>query len=99
MQQRGKDSLNLLLQNRIAKFSWEVAATLAWAGLGLLIVSAVGLFMARDMTSSLRRVVDAANQIAIGDLAAVQALPTSRHDEIGILAQAFDRNVQALKDM
>jgi len=98
-QQRAKDSLNVLLQNRIAKFSWEVAATLAWAGLGLLIVSAVGLFMARDMTASLRRVVDAANQIAVGDLAAVQALPTSRHDEIGILAQAFDRNVQALKDM
>jgi len=98
MQQRGTDSLNVLLQNRISKFSWEVAATLAWAGLGLLVVSAVGLFMARDMTASLRRVVDAANQIAVGDLA-VQALPTARHDEIGILAQAFDRNVQALKEM
>src|SRR5437762_3184973 len=98
MQQRGTDSLNVLLQNRISKFSWEVAATLAWAGLGLLVVSAVGLFMARDMTASLRRVVDAANQIAVGDLA-VQALPTSRNDEIGILAQAFDRNVQALREM
>jgi len=98
MQQRGTDSLNVLLQNRISKFSWEVAATLEWAGLGLLIVSGVGLLMARDMTASLRRVVDAANQIAVGDLA-VQALPTSRHDEIGILAQAFDRNVHALKDM
>jgi methyl-accepting chemotaxis protein WspA len=98
MQQRGTDSLNVLLQNRISKFSWEVAATLEWAGLGLLIVSGVGLLMARDMTASLRRVVAAANQIAVGDLA-VQALPTSRHDEIGILAQAFDRNVHALKDM
>jgi len=98
MQQRGTDSLNVLLQNRISKFSWEVAATLAWAGLGLLVVSGVGLVMARDMTASLRRVVDAANQIAVGDLA-VPALPTARHDEIGILAQAFDRNVQALKEM
>src|SRR6267142_1827031 len=98
MQQRGTDSLNVLLQNRISKFSWEVAATLAWAGLGLLVVSGVGLFMARDMTASLRRVVDAANQYTVGDLA-VQALPTARHDEIGILAQAFDRNVQALKEM
>jgi methyl-accepting chemotaxis protein WspA len=98
MQQRGTDSLNVLLQNRISKFSWEVAATLAYAGLGLLVVSGVGLFMARDMTASLRRVVNAANQIAVGDLA-VQALPTARHDEIGILAQAFDRNVQALKEM
>src|SRR5258705_677358 len=60
MQQRGTDSLNVLLQNRIAKFSWEGAATLEWAGLGLLTVSGVGLFMARDMTASLRRVVDAA---------------------------------------
>ena len=97
-QQRAKDSLNVLLQNRISKFSWEIAATLEWAGLGLLIVSAVGLFMARDMTASLGRVVGAANQIAAGDLA-VQALPTSRNDEIGILAQAFDGNVQALKEM
>src|SRR5258705_4303121 len=98
MQQRGTDSLNVLLQNRISKFSWEVTATLAYAGLGLLVVSGVGLFMARDMTASLRRGVDAANQIAVGDLA-VQALPTARNDEIGVLAQAFDRNVQALKEM
>jgi len=97
-QQRATDSLNVLLHNRISKFSWEIAQTLAWAGLGLLIVSAVGLFMTRDMTSNLRRVVGAANQIAIGDLA-VQDLPTARHDEIGILAQAFDRNVQALKEV
>ena len=89
MQQRGKDSLSVLLQNRISKFSGEVAATLAWAGLGLLIVSAVGLFMARDITASLRRVVDAANQIAVGDLA-VQALPTSRNDERNRLATPFN---------
>ena len=98
MQQRAKDSLNVLLENRISKFSWEIAQTLAWAGFGLVIVSLVGLFMTRDMTSNLGRVVGAANQIAVGDLA-VQDLPTSRNDEIGILAQAFDRNVHALKDM
>ena len=54
--------------------------------------------MTRDMTSNLGRVVGAANQIAVGDLA-VQDLPTTRNDEIGILAQAFDRNVQALKEV
>ena len=97
-QQRAKDSLDVLLHNRISKFSWEIAQTLVFAGLGLLFVSAVGLLMTRDMTSNLRRVVDAANQIAVGDLA-VQDLPTARHDEIGILAQAFDRNVQALKEV
>ena len=98
MQQREKDSLNVLLQKRISKFEWEVAATLAWAALGLLVVSAVGLYMARDMTATLRRVVHAANQIAVGDLA-TETLPTARNDEIGILAQAFDRIVQALKEM
>jgi methyl-accepting chemotaxis protein len=98
MQQRRKDSLNVLLQNRISRFSWEIVQTLAWAGLGLLIVSAVGLFIARDMTAALRRVVAAANQVAVGDLA-VEALPTSRNDEIGTLAKAFDRIVQALKEM
>jgi methyl-accepting chemotaxis protein len=98
VQQRATDSLNMLLQQRISKFSWEITQTLAWAGLGLLLVSAVGVFMVRDTTASLGQVVDAANQVAVGDLA-VQGLPTSRHDEIGVLAQAFDRIVQALKEM
>lgn len=98
LERRAADSLNTLLQTRIAKFSREVAETLAWAGAGLLVVCAIGLYMMRDVTRSLQRVVDAANQIAAGDLA-VQALQTSRRDEIGILAQAFDRNVQALKEM
>ena len=97
-QQRAADSLNVLLDNRISKFSWEIAQTLAWAGLGLLVVSVVGLFMTRDMASNLGRVVGAANQIAVGDLAVLD-LPTTRNDEIGILAQAFDRNIQALKEM
>jgi methyl-accepting chemotaxis protein len=97
-QEREGAALNVLLGNRISGFQWEVAQTLGWAGLGLLVVSAVGFVMTRDMTANLSRVVGAANQIAVGDLA-VKDLPTSRQDEIGILAQAFDRNVQALKDM
>jgi methyl-accepting chemotaxis protein len=97
-QERESAALNVLLDNRISGFQWEIAQTLAWAGLGLLFVSAVGLFMTRDMASNLGRVVGAANQIAVGDLT-VRDLPTTRHDEIGILAQAFDRNVQALKEM
>ena len=97
-QEREHAALNVLLDNRISGFQWEIAQTLAWAGLGLLLVSAVGFVMTRDMTSNLGRVVGAANQIAVGDLA-VQNLPTTRQDEIGILAQAFDRNVHALKDM
>jgi methyl-accepting chemotaxis protein len=98
LEQRGTDVLNTLLQKRIAKFSWEVTQTLAWAGLGLLFMSAVGLWMMRDVTGSLRRVVGAANQIAAGDLA-VSALPTGRKDEIGVLARAFDKTVQALREM
>ena len=98
IQERGTAALNILLQNRISKFSWEVAQTLAWAALGLLFMSAMGLWMIRDVTSSLKRVVVAANQIAVGDLA-VDALSKARKDEVGVLAQAFDRTVGALREM
>src|SRR4029077_6086084 len=96
--QRGTDALNTLLLKRIAGFSWEVTQTLAWAGLGLLVMSGVALFMMRDVTRSLGQVVSAANQIAAGDLA-ISDLPTSRKDEIGVLAKAFDKTVLALKEM
>ncbi len=98
LEQRRTESLNTLLERRIAKFSWEVTQTLAWAGLGLLVTSVIGLFMMRDVTGTLGRVVDAANRIAAGDLS-VQGLPRSRKDEIGVLAQAFERTVEALKEM
>ena len=49
-QEREHAALNVLLDKRISGFQWEIAQTLAWAGLGLLVVSAVGFVMTRDMT-------------------------------------------------
>ena len=62
---------------------------------GLLVVSIIAVFIMRDITVTLGRVVDIANQIATGDLAGQASDPTSRKDEIGVLAHAFDRMVAA----
>ncbi len=92
------DSLQALLVDRVATFRSEVFQTLAWAAVGLLIVSVIGFVAIRDLTRSLGRVVGAANQIAIGDLA-IPASSKSRRDEIGVLGQAFDQMVAASTEM
>ncbi len=51
-----------------------------------------------DITAALRQVVSVANQIASGDLT-VRVPSTSRRDEIGLLAQAFDRMVTIWREM
>ena len=51
-------SLNALLGNRVAKFQREVLQALAWAALGLLVVSVIGFFIIRDITVTLGQVVD-----------------------------------------
>ena len=91
-------SLHALLIDRVARFRSEVLQTLAWAALGLLAVSVIGLFVIHDLTRSLGRVVSAANQIAIGDLA-IPGASKSRKDEIGVLGHAFDQMVTASKEM
>jgi methyl-accepting chemotaxis protein WspA len=89
-----KDSIGA----RIAELQREVLYTLLWAGLGLLVVSGIGVVIIRDITLTLGRVVDVANRIALGDLTtAVDSKP--RKDEIGVLAQAFDRMIAALNEM
>lgn len=91
-------SLNALLNKRVEKFQREVLYTLAWAVLGLVVISLIGFLIMRDVTVTLGRVVGIANQIATGDLA-VPAASASRKDEIGALAKAFDRMVMSLKEM
>jgi methyl-accepting chemotaxis protein len=91
-------SLNALLNRRVEKFQREVLYTLAWAMLGLVVVSIVGFFIMRDITVTLGRVVGIANQIATGDLE-VPVTSASRKDEIGALAKAFDRMVTSLREM
>jgi len=90
--------LNVLLNKRVEKFQREVLYTLAWAMLGVVVVSVIGFFIMRDITLPLGRVVGIANQIATGDLA-VPAASASRKDEIGMLAKAFDKMVTSLREM
>ncbi len=90
-------SLMSLLEQRVARLHREVLVTLAWAALGLLVVSVIGFFIMRDITVALGRVVATANRIATGDLS-VEPAGDSRRDEIGVLARAWDQVVGALKD-
>ena len=85
------------LTARVGALQREVALTLGTAVLGLLVVFAIGLFIARDVKVSLKRVVDDANRIAIGDLT-TPARSTPRKDEIGELTTAFDQMIAALQE-
>lgn len=90
------ESLNRLLQVRIVFWQQRIEYTLAGAGLGWVLVSIVGFFIMRDITAPLNQVVETANRIAKGDLS-VEVASKSRKDEIGALAQSFDRMVTTLK--
>jgi methyl-accepting chemotaxis protein len=89
-------ALHEALTEEIATLRREVFQTLALAGLGLLVVCAIGFFIIRDVTVSLTHVVEMANQIALGELTAPPA-SKPRRDEIGVLETAFAKMVAALK--
>jgi methyl-accepting chemotaxis protein WspA len=91
------ESLTTVLNNRISKLRRQLIQTLAWAVLGLFVVCLIGFFIIRDVTVTMGRVVDVANQIALGDLT-MQIGASTRKDEIGVLTRAFDRMVEALKE-
>jgi methyl-accepting chemotaxis protein WspA len=95
--QRATASARVLLAERVAAFQSQVLYAMGWAILGLVVVSAIGVFIIRDITRPLQRVVATANQIATGDLV-VASVSQGRKDEIGLLGQAFDRMVAALKE-
>ncbi|MDB6174927.1 MAG: methyl-accepting chemotaxis protein [Chthoniobacteraceae bacterium] len=97
LEHRCASVLQNLLETRAAKFQREVFQTLFWAVLGLLVVWAIGFFIIRGITRSLSQIVKTANQIATGDLA-VQTDLGAHHDEIGILARAFEQMVSSLKE-
>ena len=98
IEERSAGLLDELLAARIAGFRREIFVTLGWVAVGLLFLSAMGLLFMRDATTSLRQVVDIANQIAAGDLEGRSTLQT-RKDELGVLGRAFDEMSGALKNM
>jgi methyl-accepting chemotaxis protein len=91
-------SLQSLLTARMAALRQEVRETLAWALVGLLVVSLFGVYVMRDVTVTLREVVTVANHIAAGDLS-VRVQARSRRDELGVLGRSFDQMVASLKEM
>jgi methyl-accepting chemotaxis protein WspA len=91
-------SLRTLLTARMASLQRDVRETLAWALVGLLVVSLFGVYVMRDVTVTLRDVVTVANHIAAGDLS-VRVQARSRRDELGVLGRSFDQMVTSLKDM
>jgi methyl-accepting chemotaxis protein len=96
METRVAASLNGLLNERVSALRREVLQTLAWVALGLLVVCLIGIAIMRDVTISLGQLVGVANHIATGDVT-VEAAATSRQDEIGVLARAFERMLASLR--
>ena len=91
-------SLQTLLTARVASLQQDVRETLAWALVGLLVVSLFGIYVMRDVTVTLRDVVIVANHIAAGDLS-VRVQARERRDELGVLGRSFDQMVASFKDM
>ena len=91
-------SLQTLLTARVASLQQDVRETLAWALVGLLVVSLFGVYVMRDVTVTLRDVVIVANHIAAGDLS-VRVQARERRDELGVLGRSFDQMVASFKDM
>jgi methyl-accepting chemotaxis protein len=90
-------SLQALLTARMAALRLEVRETLAWALVGLLVVSLFGVYVMRDVTVALGEAVTVANHIAAGDLS-VRVQARSRRDELGVLGRSFDQMLASLKD-
>ena len=91
-------SLQALLTAHVAAMRQDVRETLAWALVGLLVVSLFGIYVMRDVTVTLNDVVIVANHIAAGDLS-VRVQARERRDELGVLGRSFDQMVVSFKDM
>jgi len=91
-------SLQTLLTAHVASLQQDMRETLAWALVGLLLVSLFGIYVMRDVTVTLRDVVIVANHIAAGDLS-VRVQARERRDELGVLGRSFDQMVASFKDM
>lgn len=88
-------TLRDLLATRIANQQFSIKTTLSFALLGLLFILALAVWICRDITQPLRRLVTTADSIAEGDLKA-HVSGTGRGDELGHLAQAFQHMTDSL---
>jgi len=97
IQDRAGGTLIRLLEARINRLHRQMAWTLGWAALGLLVVAAIGVVIIRDITKPLHETVATAKKIATGDLGAAN-LFVDRRDEIGDLGRAFDEMTGSLQE-
>ncbi len=58
---------------------------------GLLVVSGLSVWVARSTSARIRRVVEAADRMALGDVSAASQLDTAARDETGRLNASFER--------
>lgn len=91
-------TLDEVLKARIDTFYVDVGKTLAMVAVSLIIVIAVALFISSGVTGPLDEVVEAADQIAEGDLT-VNVSSHDRADEMGNLLRALQRMVRSLNDI
>lgn len=96
VQDQASPVLKNLLETRINMLESDVRRTLAFAALGWLLVTGMALWIMNDITRPLKRLLDVADHIATGDLSA-HVSGTSRHDELGLLANSFARMTNSLQ--
>ncbi len=91
-------TLDEMLKARIDTFYVDVGKTLAMVTVSLLVVLAIALFISNGITGPLDEVVEAADQIAEGDLT-MNVSSLERADEMGNLLRALQRMVRSLNDI
>jgi methyl-accepting chemotaxis protein len=90
--------LTQTLRARERNRAWEMYAMISWIFVGLIFTLLIGVFVVRDITEPMRRVVRVAEQIAQGDLS-VSVSTDDRSDEFGALLSSFQRMTKSLQDM
>jgi methyl-accepting chemotaxis protein len=96
LQTRLAPALDRLLAARVARLRASARRTYLVVGVGIALAAYLFLALFVATTSSVRRMVRAADAIAEGDLE--QDLAVASRDEIGALAQAFSHMVTYLRD-
>ncbi|NBU08129.1 MAG: methyl-accepting chemotaxis protein [Proteobacteria bacterium] len=99
---RLEDKVSLALdeefKKRIEKFYVDAGKTLGIVAISMLVVLVIALFISNGITGPLDEVVEAADQIAEGDLT-VNVSSQDRGDEMGNLLRALQRMVRSLNDI
>ncbi|MHB8581248.1 MAG: methyl-accepting chemotaxis protein [Ignavibacteriaceae bacterium] len=92
---------NLLkIRNDSMQTDWHTTTSIIIYGISfsVILMVIVGFFITRDISKPLKVITSYAKQIASGDLM-INVSNNNRRDEIGVLAQSFNKMVQSLQNM